>query len=78
MPKLAVLFVVLFFILSPLPRNLRLQGPRSKVLKLSPAELREAKPQLLPCLSSLGYPPPPPALRFLPPNPIPPPSPLPH
>lgn len=48
MPILVVLFVVLFFILSPLGKNLRLQGPRLRILKLSLAELGESNPQLLP------------------------------
>lgn len=72
MPILVVLFVVLFFIVFPLRRNLRLQGPRSRLPKLSPAELREANPQLLPRLSPLGYP----RLRL--PPPTPPTLPLPH
>ena len=45
---LLVVFVVLFFILSPLRRNLRLRGPRWRILELSPAELRGANPQLHP------------------------------
>lgn len=59
MPTL-VLIALFYFSFSPPRSGLRLQGPRSRVLNLSPAaELREANPRLLPRLSPLGYPLPP-------------------
>lgn len=61
MPMLVVLFVSVFIIiiiiLSPLGKNLRLQGPRLRILKLSLAELRESNPQLLPLPLSPHLPP---------------------
>lgn len=61
MPMLVVLFVSVFIIiiiiLSPLGKNLRLQGPRLRILKLSLAELRESNPQLLPLPLSPYLPP---------------------
>lgn len=61
MPILSVLFVALFSIISPLGRNLRLQGPRLKILKLSEAELskpmRSSSPAARPWLPpGTGFP----------------------